>query len=262
MTDEKIAKIVEYYDKRVEKYGASSGATLLDSNMRLLETQCAASWLSSEDAVLDVFCGNGITTVELARHCRSITGIDLSTKMIETAKGYVESRKPRLDNVSFANLNILDIQKVFAPESFDAVTSIRGLINLPSWELQKQAISSIGELLPKGGKFVFLEGSKNGLDRINELRDQFRLPRLEEPWYDKHFDEEALLELLSERFDVVETRNLDTYFLLSRVLYPLAVLPDEPKFEHVCNTVARFAVDHLHTDQKVSLLICLCLKKR
>lgn len=38
--------------------------------------------------------------------------------------------------------------------------------------------------------------------------------------------------------------------------------PDEPRFEHVCNTVARPAVDFLHTDPKASRLLCLCLKKR
>lgn len=43
--------------------------------------------LKPEWSVLDVGCGNGALTSDLSKHCRNVTGIDISEKNIEEAKG-------------------------------------------------------------------------------------------------------------------------------------------------------------------------------
>ena len=44
--------------------------------------------ISSDDAVLDVGCGNGFLTYDIARKARHVTAIDLSPKNIEFAKKF------------------------------------------------------------------------------------------------------------------------------------------------------------------------------
>lgn len=262
MEEEKTRKIIEYYNERVSKYGVSGKSTLLDDNMRMLEVETVKSWLGPDDKVLDVCCGNGVSTVEFARCCESIVGIDLSEKMIDAAQQLLVRRKTLPRNISFEVGNILDLASKYPTGRFNTVISVRGLINLPSWELQQQAILNIHKILPAGGKFIFIEGSKDGLERINEFREKFNLPPLKEPWYDRHFDTPILIEFMTKYFDIYASRNLDAYFLISRVLYPLATLPDEPKFDHICNTVARLIVPYVEANTNTTLLICKCFTKK
>jgi SAM-dependent methyltransferase len=46
--------------------------------------------LSSNDALLDLMCGNGALTARLFNSCRSVLGVDLSSYLIEVAKEYFE----------------------------------------------------------------------------------------------------------------------------------------------------------------------------
>ncbi len=262
MEGEKIRKIVDYWNGRVSQHGPSGKSTLLDDNMRLLEIDTVKSWINPDDRVLDVCCGNGVSTVEFAKKCESIVGIDLSEKMIKTARQLLKTRSPAPTNVSFKVGNMLDVDRVYPDCRFNAVISVRGLINLPSWKLQKQAILNIHKILPRGGKYIFVEGSKDGLQKINELRAKRSLSELKEPWYDKHFDTATLLKFMNEYFDVQADRNLDVYFLISRVLYPLAALPDEPKFDDICNTVARLLVPFVQANTNTTLLVCRCFIKK
>lgn len=42
--------------------------------------------LGASDKVLDLCCGNGLVTCQLARHCHSITGVDYSRTLIDIAR--------------------------------------------------------------------------------------------------------------------------------------------------------------------------------
>jgi len=255
MDNEKIREIIDYYEKRVSQYGTSGKATLLDDNLRSLEIETILSWLRQDAKVLDIFCGNGVTTIELSKHCDSIVGVDLSSNMIGTARELVAAQSPVPQNISFEEASVLDIAKKFGSGRFDTVVSIRGLINLPSWDLQKQAILGVHEILPPSGEFLFIEGSAEGLGRINDLRMSAGLPEIRKPWYDTYFNDTMLLDFMSEHFDISASRDLDTYFLLSRVLYPLAVHPREPSFDSTSNKVARLSVPYIKTDFRSSLVI-------
>lgn len=261
METEKIEKIIQYYDERVNKYGTSSEATLLDYNMREIEIETVKHWMKNNDRILDIFCGNGNTTVALSNYCKDISGIDLSEKMIESANKLLENNKD-VTNVKFDRGNILDLGKIYKKGQFDIVTSIRGLINLPTWELQKQAIINVHNLLPDGGKFIFIEGSKDGLDKINELRKKYNLSEIKEPWYDKNFETARLLAFIEDYFELQDEKNLDIYFLISRVLYPAAIYPENPKFDSICNKIARMSVPYVEANTGTTLLICKCFKKK
>lgn len=262
MENKKTQKIIEYYNERVSQHGLSGKSTLLDDNMRALEIETAKSWLNPNDKVLDLFCGNGVSTTEFSKNCKSITGIDLSEKMIEAARKLMKREKTASRHISFEKRNVLDIADIYPVGHFNTVISVRGLINLPSWKLQQRAILNIHRILPTGGKLIFIEGSGDGLQKINKLRAKFSLKALKEPWYDKHFKSSILLKFMSEYFNVCAERNLGVYFLISRVFYPLASFPKEPRFDHICNTVARLIVPYVKANINTTLLICKCFVKK
>ena len=262
MTNSKTRKIIEYYDARAAEHGDSGHSTLLDDNMRALEIETVQTWLAETDRALEVFCGNGVSTLEFATHCESVVACDLSEKMIASARRNLSNRRPSVTNVTFEQRDVMEIGRAYSAGQFNAVVSIRGLINLPSRAAQKEAIRKIHSLLPERGKFIFIEGSRDGLKKLNGLRGKHSLKPLLEPWYDNYFEEPELSEFLHGLFKVRHERNLDLYFLVSRVLYPQACQPSEPEFKNLCNTVARLLVPHARTDQAASLLICRCLEKK
>lgn len=255
-----VEKIIEYWNERASRYGLTGEATLLDNNMRMLEVQTVISWLNANDTVLEVGCANGVSTLQYANHCAFIEGLDLSEKMIENANLLLRNQRPAPKNIRFKLANVLALN--YPPGIFDTVVSVRCLINLPSWELQQKAILNIWNLLPEKGKFIFVEGTKDGLQKINELRSQLSLEPINSPWYDNYFSEERTIEFLEDHFETYAIKNLDVYFLISRVLYPFACLPDEPNFDNISNSVARLLTQYVIADIGTSLLISRCLIKK
>ena len=261
MEDVNTEKIISYYNGRVTEAGESGHATLLDDNMRIVEVEIVKNWLSPSDKALEIFCGNGVSTLQFAESCQSIVACDLSEKMIESAKRNLAQHNPPRTNVEFKSCNVMDIGTIFAPGQFNTVITVRGLSNLPTRDLQKQAILQVHKLLPTKGKFLFLEGDRDGLGRINEQRAQLGLKPLNEPWYDNYFVEPELSDFLSGYFRVVEEKKMDIYFLVSRILYPFAALPNEASFDNLCNTVARLLVPYADTQLGTSMMKCLYLEK-
>lgn len=262
MVDPKTRKIIDYYDARVTEHKDSGHSTLLDDNLRALEIETVQNWLTDTDRVLEIFCGNGRSTLEFSTRCKSVVGCDLSEMMIASARRNLAAWTSSGTSVTFEQRDVLDIDGAYIPGEFDTVVSVRGLINLPSFETQKEAILKVHALLPQGGKFIFIEGYRNGLKKINDLRVGLSLKPLSEPWYDTYFEEPDLSEFLLQHFNVRQERNLDIYFLVSRVLYPYACNPAQPEFSNVCNTVARLLVPYAHTDSGTTLLVCRCLEKK
>jgi SAM-dependent methyltransferase len=261
MEDVNEEKIISYYNERVTKAGDTGQATLLDDNLRLLEIETVVNWLSPDDKALEIFCGNGISTLEFAKHCSSVTACDLAENMIASAKRNLAKQEPPVTNVEFINCNALDIGKIFQPGQFNTVITVRGISNLPTRDLQKESMQLVHDLLPPKGKFIFLEGDRDGLNRVNEERAKYSLKPVNEPWYDNYFVEPELSDFLSGRFKVVDERKLDIFFLVSRILYPMAAFPAEPSFDNLVNTVARLMVPYAHTDLGTTFMKCLLLEK-
>ncbi len=83
--------------------------------------------VSAGEQVLDVGCGCGDTTIELAQRVRPgghVLGIDLSTPMLERAK--VRAESAAVDNVTFVRGDAESYR--FPPEKFDVVYSRFGVM--------------------------------------------------------------------------------------------------------------------------------------
>ncbi len=134
---------------------------------------------TSELSLLDIGCGTGSLSIALAPHFKNVIGIDPDEKMLEMA---IEKAGANHSNLSFHPFGMLDIQKQFAPQSFDAILCFGNtLVHLPSekevFEFLKQAKNI---LKPAGKLFIqiinydrIFTGNISGLPAIENDRIKF-----------------------------------------------------------------------------------------
>jgi len=79
--------------------------------------------LKGSDIILDYGCGTGTTACELSNEVKQVQAIDISSKMIELAKGKAEAAN--IQNVTFAQGDIFD--DGYEGESFDAILAFNML---------------------------------------------------------------------------------------------------------------------------------------
>lgn len=98
--------------------------------------------------VLDAGCGEGYNTRLLAKLGASMTGVDISPKMIEFALEEEQNRTLgiRYEVASFSDLSL------FEDESFDVVVSFMALMDCPNY---KGAVKEVLRVLRPGGELVF-----------------------------------------------------------------------------------------------------------
>jgi ubiquinone/menaquinone biosynthesis C-methylase UbiE len=101
--------------------------------------------------ILEIGCGNGYLTLELARDGHEVIGIDLSPEIIEVAE---RSRAAHPDPPGFGSLRYIctDVNTWRAGDaSFDAVIFNRSLHHLSELE---QTIAKVKRLLKPGGRII------------------------------------------------------------------------------------------------------------
>ncbi|MBX2877781.1 MAG: class I SAM-dependent methyltransferase [Saprospiraceae bacterium] len=110
------------------------------------------AWLLAElpascKRVLEIGCGKGRLSLELAKQAEAVTGIDLSNEMLKIAR----SRSQRVNNIRFEQTDYL--QKDYPPAYFDAIVSVATLhhMDLPA------ALKRVKSDLKPGGKFLVID---------------------------------------------------------------------------------------------------------
>lgn len=98
--------------------------------------------------VLDLGCGQGLLTRMLAERGGRVTGVDISSKMLEIAESY-EKENPL--GVVYVRDDARSLSS-FAPLQFDVVTSSMALMDIAELEEVFQAVHRV---LRPGGRFVF-----------------------------------------------------------------------------------------------------------
>lgn len=98
--------------------------------------------------LLDVGCGNGYFAREMARRGAQVTGIDLSSRMIEHARRE-ESARPL--QITYHVGDAAELDTPFAPGSFDIATSCVALQDMPRAD---QVFRAVHRVLRPGGRFV------------------------------------------------------------------------------------------------------------
>jgi len=161
--------------------------------------------------VLDVACGTGITTFELAKRCNgqgTFHGVDLSQSMLEKAEQ--NSAELGLNNTQFMKM---DAQNLDFPDSkFDIVICSMSFQFFPD---QKKAIQEMRRVLkPNGVVAILLPGNKSGQENLEIVRTVAKR-HPEYPMFidivDRFNDGFLTLEEFTELFDLVGFRDSLVY---------------------------------------------------
>ena len=98
--------------------------------------------LSGEDVLLDLCCGNGLITRQLAPVCRAVVGVDCSRRLIEVARErssapnvtYQVGAAEELDSVDFAGLAPNKLSMLQALQHLTVAGLGRLLTSLDGWD--------------------------------------------------------------------------------------------------------------------------------
>jgi ubiquinone/menaquinone biosynthesis C-methylase UbiE len=253
--------IKEFWEARArDRSLPGESVTHSDLWQRWLEIEMIKDHLGPTDRVLEVGCGNGHTTRQIAGHVAEIVAVDFAEEMINRARS-VELDESITDKIRFSVLDVLELNSA-AAGTFDTVISERCLINLPDWKSQQQALDNIASVIAPRGKFIFLEGSQQGRRQLNEARRAAGLDKMPNVWHNVDFDEDLTLAHLEQQFTVEHRGHCGVYDFLARVVHPLLVAPDAPQYDATINKIgAELARQH---DQfaHLSRVLFLVLRKR
>ncbi|MBI2934652.1 MAG: class I SAM-dependent methyltransferase [Chloroflexi bacterium] len=224
--------------------GLGDQAGTYDLLLHQLEITAIAKYIEDGTTILDVGCGNGATLTALApRFPKCIfAGVDYSKAMIEAARSRIWNRPCFFYGSVLEPKQLADITGIFG--QFDMVFTKRCLINLASWEEQKQAIRNICALLKPGGLYVMCEASQDGLDEINGLRASVKLPAIIPPWHNRYLLDNKIVALRMDLAGAVHCifgpPFTSTYYYLSRVVNAKLAADEgrEPDYDAPINKLA------------------------
>jgi ubiquinone/menaquinone biosynthesis C-methylase UbiE len=207
----------EFWNARAS-LGVKAGTN--DVNLKMLEIAEIKKFVKDGMDILEIGCGNGITAIEIAQEFNvSIKAVDYAAEMIEDAKANLKKLPAGSKaKVHFDVTDVNDIHKIAG--HFDLIYCERVLINLDSWEEQKQALIKVSQLLKPGGIFCMCENSTDGLNVINSFRSKIDLDPIDAPWHNKYFNESDIAEFSALGYlSLIEVNSFtSTYYFLSRVI--------------------------------------------
>ena len=219
--------IKQYWELQAEKHEDSHWASWGDNWMIDLEIQAIGEHISPGSKVIDIGCANGYSAFKQydLRKPESIAGIDFARNMIEFANKALDSRTGT-GNLTF---EVGDIRSLdFVDASFDVGYTTRVLINLPTWEEQKRAISECLRVVKPGGKLVLSEGFWEPMCKLNAVRMLCNLPPLVEHDFTRYIKFDYLrryLESLKLNYSINDFSSI--YYLGSRLLRELITNPED-----------------------------------
>jgi SAM-dependent methyltransferase len=208
--------------------------------------------------VIDIGCGAGYTTKQIAPMVSEILGTDYSAGMIHRARNDETGVPPN------ARFEIADVLQL-SPDQFgvfDVAFTVRCLINITDWSLQQRALRNIARVVRPGGRYIFIEGCSDGRAALNDLREAMGIKRMPTVWHNLDFDRTQTLDFLEEHFVLENEIGFGTYDLIARVVHPLLVAPDPPNYAAKINELAARLALHRPNDLKNSRVAVFCLRRR
>ncbi len=199
--------------------------------------------------LLDVGCGEGTSTAIFSSMSDFTLGVDYS-------EGYISQARKKYNNtprLSFEVADVCNLSHVRVENAvFDAVTSIRCLINLPSWEMQAMAIEEIALCIQPGGLLLISEGWKEGWEQLNISRVRAGLVPITLASHNLLIERGRFERQAGIFFDIITYHSLGLYLFMSRIVQPVLVAPNLPTHTHEINRLASDLQCHLGAEHRFS----------
>ena len=210
--------------------------TARDPYLQLAVEDIIESYLDAGQSVLDVGCGDGHSTLRFAARTKQITGVDYIEGFVERARQNAAAQGVK--NALFEQGDVTDLETIRGRHGiFDAVISIRCLINLPTVAMQDAALVEIARSIRPGGLFLCSEGWLEGWEGLNRLRALSGLERMQLVRYNRLIERARFETTASRFFERIAYGGVGLYLFVSRVLQPCLVRPDSPQHTHPLNKV-------------------------
>lgn len=148
------AQVRTMFDRIAGVYDRMNHVMTAGLDRRWRERAADRAELDPGEVALDVCCGTGDLTFELARRvgpAGRVVGCDFSERMLELARAKEEARRPAAP-VEFEWADALELP--YADNAFDAVTVGFGVRNLADLEA---GLAELTRVLRPGGRLVILE---------------------------------------------------------------------------------------------------------
>lgn len=210
--------------------------SIIDKNLHELEIQAVERFLLPTDLLADIGCGDGEATVRYAKRVRTAVGIERS----DVLRARAEEARKRLGvaNLTFKPGDILERPSEL--NTYDAIVTQRLLINLASWEEQKQGLINVHRMLKPGGRYLMIENTNDAFQAMNDLRGSVGLTPVPQHWHNRFFDHDELHSFLAGRFQLLRFQDFGLYYLLTRVYVQMFAAFEgfgvnakkDPVFEH------------------------------
>ena len=134
----------KFWDKIAERY---SKQPIADEAAYQKKLQVTREYFKPDMEVLEFGCGTGATAITHAPYVKHIRAIDVSSKMIEIARGKAEAKN--IKNVTFEQLSIDELN--VSDRTLDVVL---GLSILHLLKNKEEVIAKVHKMLKPGGIFV------------------------------------------------------------------------------------------------------------
>jgi len=225
--------IKEFWEKQGKKFGASYEASWGDYYMIELEIETIGKYIKPNKTVLDVGCGNGYSTRRQAKKnptC-TFTGVDYCSVLIsEAMKADIET--------AYSDFWEADAKSLFyKDETFDVVYTTRTIINLATWEEQKQAINECIRVTKPGGTVVLSEAFWEPLQLLNAMRALRNLNPLLMHDFNRYLILSQVQDYLQDRVSSFTIDDFSSvYYLGTRFLREQIIAPWTDDFKNPLNT--------------------------
>lgn len=154
MSHDAYRTLATHYDRlRMDWYSATTGPRLVE----LLAVHGVR-----DGAILDAGCGTGTLALWLATRGFAVTGVDLSTSLLERAKAKAAA------SAQTVRLALGDITQLALSQRFDAIVCVADVLNhLPTLDDWERTFHSFAQHLRPGGLLFFDALTALGLERMD-----------------------------------------------------------------------------------------------
>lgn len=156
----------------------------------------------AEGPVLELCCGTGGVTIELAKRFDHVIAVDLSPDML--ARNRRRLARAGVDNVTLLEAEVSTLR--FPEGAFSAVVISLGLHELPKW-IREKVFSSAARWLGPGGRFVMCDYSKPRNRVLAALFSWIGRLLIEEEHFDEYLGYGMQERLRHHGFELVEQQH-------------------------------------------------------